>query len=483
MMDSHVKSLKEQLDALSKIVTDDDAPDEIRDFFRQHFHLPGNPFPPSGIADATEENPPLTPEIAEQVLDFILRSYKSGQSDSMIVSGEYGTGKTHTLRFIEHVVNSLMNKGDRRARAIYIERPRIEVHELNRTILRSLGHDTVRKYIWVAIHGVLLKEITSQSQNFKQLKRNLSTKTNKGPRQRVSADAPGLFATEDLPLSALIDTVFSTEALADYRTFLAALEGKGWDREIVRPFLVQCLLQAVGDDATTELPQAFVALLLARDEASFATWETIVSISKTKSLSSLRAPTFLQFLLHVMKLNGIVYVYLLLDEFEEVPQGFLLSPRQRQDYLYTMREVFDKVRRGLGVVMAIVPGALVSLNELAPPFADRNPRKVDLPPIQIDEAVKVVQSYFDRERKNSDFKHIRKGDLKPLNRELLSYVLDNLPPSAPRTPRSLIQFLHRLLDHAAQYKVEDITPEITQSLLAEFGVAKSGQSPSLKKRR
>src|ERR1700750_1060796 len=153
-------------DRLSKLVVGDEITDEVHEFFKDTFKLPGNPFPPSGIADATEENPPLRPETASEIVNFIERSYRDQKFHSMIVTGEYGTGKTHTLRFIEQVVNTYMNIGDQSARAIYVERPRLEANELNRTILRRLGFDTVRKYIWFAIRDVILQEIKEESVDF-----------------------------------------------------------------------------------------------------------------------------------------------------------------------------------------------------------------------------------------------------------------------------------------------------------------------------
>src|SRR5947199_9872403 len=103
----------------------------------------------------------------------------------MIVTGEYGTGKTHTLRFIEQVVNTYMNAGDRSARAIYVERPRLEANELNRTILRRLGVDTVRKYIWFAIRDALVRDVEADSEAFKRLRRELTVPPQKPGSQRL----------------------------------------------------------------------------------------------------------------------------------------------------------------------------------------------------------------------------------------------------------------------------------------------------------
>jgi hypothetical protein len=469
-------NLKQRYDTLKGLVTGDKTKDEIHTFFRKAFKLPGNPFPPSGIADATEENPPLRPAMEKDILDFIESSYRDRQFHSMIVTGEYGTGKTHTLRFIEQVVNTYMNAGDKSARAIYVERPRLEAHELNRTILRRLGFDTVRKYIWFAVREVMLKEIANEAEAYKNLRQSLIAPSKPG------AGTPRLWKDEDLPVPSSFTDVFREETLGDYRMFLSALEAKGWNREMLRSYLVHCLVVAIGEDISLNLADSFIGLLLARDEKSFSSWESLVSISKPKAGSNLRAPNFLQFLLRIMERNGIVYVYLLLDEFEEVPQGNLLSPRQRQEYLYTVREVFDKIQEGLAVVIAITPGALTALNEIATPLADRNWRTMNLQPLELEDAIKLVQFYFDRERERSSLKRVRFGDVKPLSKDILSHVLSNLPANVQKTPRNLIQFLHRLFDYAAQTNTEVIDKELVEQLMKEFSAMKPSQSP-LRKRK
>jgi hypothetical protein len=470
------RKLEDRLETLSGLVAGDKTADEVHKAFKKNFNLAGNPFPPSGIADATEENPPLRAGVAKSVLDFIERSYRDRLLHSLIVVGDYGTGKTHTLRFIEWVVNSYMNVGDQSARAIYVERPRLEANELNRTILRRLGFDTVRKYVWFAVREVLIEEMSTEAETFKALRRSLTIPPKK-------ATAPRLWKDEDLPVPGGFTEAFSDEALDDYRIFFQTLEKNGWGRELVRHYLVHCLATAIGEDISLDLADPFIALLLARDEKSFSSWESLVSISKPKSGSPLRAPSFLEFLLRIMQLNGIIYVYLLLDEFEEVPQGSLLSPRQRQEYLYTVREVFDKIHDGLAVVFAMVPGALTALSANAVPLADRNADMINLEQIDVDDAIKLVQFYFDRERaRSSSIKHVKSGDIKPLNKNLLRYVLENLPANVQKTPRNLIQFLHRLFDYAARNNIKAFSEELVGKLIADFSATKPSQ-PQLSRRR
>jgi hypothetical protein len=479
MPDNTGDNISEQLDELDQLVLNGQAPDETRNFFRQHLNLPGNPFPPSGIADVSSINPPLRSATFSEILDFIRDGYRIRRSQFLVIRGDYGTGKTHILRFIEHIVNTRMNRGDHAARAIYVERPRIEAQELNRTILRSLGHDTIRKYVWFSIHTILLQDVQNSAARLQTLKQQLTALAGGGKKKGVPSPTGGLFSDATLHLPAL-DDVFKPETIADYRTFLARLERNGWSREDVRPYLTEVLLEALGDASFVELAQAFVALLISSDEARFSSWETLLGITNLKTVSSLRAPTFLQVLLRIMELNGIVYVYLLLDEFEEVSQGAFLSMRQRQDYLYTVREVLDKIQNGLSLVMAISPGGWDALVAEATPLADRNSRRVSLELLDVGDAVKLVQFYLDQERDDSEFKS---GDLWPLSQELIAFVLDKFPVGVERTPRNVIQFFHRFLDYAAKKQITSLSQEVASTLLQEFGAVKSVRSGTSKRRR
>ncbi|RYX84237.1 hypothetical protein EON83_11115 [bacterium] len=459
--------LQQRLEALSQLVSGELQEDAQAGFWAK-FGLSGNPFPPSGIADASEENPPLRDDVTKSILRFIIQSYKSRSTQSLILRGDYGTGKTHTLRFIEHTVNSLMGLGDQTARAIYVERPRIEAHELNRTILKSLGLDTVRKYIWFAIKGQIAQEIANDSERFQELKTSLTT-----PKRPLKSAVPPPMLIQDVPqtMSASLSQVFDVTKLEDHRHFLLRFDSAKWNRELLRPFIIQCLLTVVGENFSSELAGIFVALLLSRDESTFTSWENLTGLIRSKATASLRAPEFLDFLVKILNINGIAYLYLLLDEFEEVPQGFLLTPRQRQDYLYTMREVFDRIREGVAIVMAITPSAFDVLNELATPFADRQSNIVDLDAISVQDAVRLAEFFLSRKREGEALE----SNIYPLSEELLEYTIENFPTNAQRTPRSLIQFLYQLFEHAENENVAEIGELVVKDVLDQFSASKITQ--------
>lgn len=461
-MDSYQKEI------LSGLLSGDTSHVDAQDFWAQ-YDLGGNPFPPSGIAATDGYNPPLDYAIAKKIINFINNGYYSKQRQFLVIKGDYGTGKTHTLRFIERAVNHYLFKGDHTARAIYVERPRIEAHELNRAILRSVGYDTVRKYTWFAIREILANEIQEPTEQFDGLRNKLTA-----PKSRTQQKSQsGLFDPRYLATLTPFDKVFNVENIQDYRIFLQSLETNGWNREEVRYYLEYLLHIAVGVDKPA-LEKAFVALLLAPDEATFTSWENLASISDPKILKSLRAPDFLEFLLKMLEINGIVYVYLLIDEFEEVSQGHLLSAKQRQDYLYTIREVLNRIYNGLSIVIAISPGGWDAISKVATPLADVSGQPLELGPINTDEAIRLVRYYYSTSRRDE-----KNNSIEPLDHAIIEYILNNFPRGIQLTPRNLIQFLYTLFDYLAEHRVTKLTEILVNQLLAQFGSSKSTRSSRL----
>ena len=467
MPEDVIQQLENQLEHL---VTDGVASPEVA-FLEEHYSLPFNPFAPNGIADASGDNPPLRSDDYRAVLDFIIKGYKTKQRQMMVLKGDYGTGKTHILRYVEQMVNQRMSWGGHAARAVYVERPRIEAHELNRNILRSLGYDTVKKYIWFVIRHALIRDMEEGAEVFTKIRNSLLAVT--ASKGKVSGTR-SLWDENDPSLSSLFGNLFEPDTLRDHRTFFDSLRAKGFRREDLRPYFVDLLLNATGYNDDFDLGQIFVALLLASDEAKFTSWEALTNFTGVKAASVPTPAMFLQFLLQVMALNGIVYVYLLLDEFEEVPQGQLLTARQRQDYLYTVREVLNKIPSGLSIIIGISPAGWDALARLATPLADASDNVIELKPVSVGDAITLARFYFRRVRHGTEFEPI--VDTLPLSQDVIAHIHAHFPKSAQPTTRNWIQFYHLVLDRVVEREMTTVTLQDVDSLLAEFGALKAGSA-------
>jgi hypothetical protein len=197
-------------------------------WLRQHFELPYNPFPPSGISPDIPEGPPLKDEqgrdIAPIVGGFIVSAYRDrAPRQGLVIVGTYGTGKTHLLRLIHNQINERLGSGEEKALSIYVQRPRVEVQDLNREILRGLGEDTVRKMLWYCIRKEVGEDITTQSPVLMELRDELI-----GPLFGYQAKK----GHDESPFA----HVFQVDNLEDYRTFFRMYDAQGWPREKLRDY-------------------------------------------------------------------------------------------------------------------------------------------------------------------------------------------------------------------------------------------------------
>jgi len=430
-------------------------------WLRQHFKLPYNPFPPSGISPDAPEGPPLKDEqgqeIGPQVGRFIMSAYRDRAStQGLVIIGAYGTGKSHLLRLIHNQINEWLGSGDEKALSIYVQRPRVEAQDVNREILRSLGEDTIRKMLWYCMQREIAKDSENQSEALAKL--------------RVELEGP-IFAPKERESSNRVARIFAIDNLQDYRKFLGAYDAHGWPRERLRDYFTELFTRSLETQSPLEVIEAYVALLLAPDEKSRATWESLLALGKRRKVPLMAAPEFLQDLLSLTRINGYVYTFLLVDEFEEVPSGYLLTRRQKANYMYTLMEMLNKVQVGLGLVLAITPEAWEALTSQAPPLQDRLPTVIHLGTLNADSIGRLMRFYLGRARQDADLE--ADDPLFPFSERLIDEIANKMPA---RTPRSVLQFTYQVISHCVVHDITTITSETTQTVLGNFLAMKAGET-------
>jgi hypothetical protein len=432
-------------------------------WLREHLRLPHNPFPPSGISPAAPDAPPLKDEqgreIAPRIGEFIKSAYRDRDfARGLVIIGSYGTGKSHLLRLMHHQINERLGSGDEKALSIYVDRPRLEAQDLNRAILKSLGEDTVRKMLWYCIRSQMALDINTQSEGLKNLQREL-----RGP--IFAQDAQ--HSNDRVP-----DPAFRTDNLGDYREFLAAFDAQGWTRQQLHNYFVGLYQRSLDPLSPLEVIDAFVALLLAQDQRARETWESLLALGKKRKVPLMGAPEFLEDLLKMARANGYPYAFLLIDEFEEVPAGYLLTKRQKADYMYTLMEMLNRVQAGLALVLAITSEAWGRLTSEAPPLSDRLPTVIRLGGLDIESLGRLYTFYLQRAREDARIE--APEPLFPLSEALLSRVAEGLPEP---TPRDALQFAYQLVSHCATNRVEALSVKVVDEALANFRAMKAGDSP------
>ena len=130
---------------------------------QKKFKLKFNPFPKSGIAIINDSDnivsklAPIDDEIKTKIVRYITDALYSKQRDShgltndkyvsLIVRGEYGSGKTQTLMYIKYLFNNIKNSSIK-PYVVYVDNPGQKLSELIGGIVAQIGVENFKKYIW-----------------------------------------------------------------------------------------------------------------------------------------------------------------------------------------------------------------------------------------------------------------------------------------------------------------------------------------------
>ena len=108
------------------------------------FGLEFNPFEPSAAGPPLKGSLSPPTDIAEET-HKILDAHQTGDgtTKALIVTGEYGTGKTCLLRWLHTDV--LPN---RRIKSFYFDNPGVQFYDLANALLRTIGRKDFAKFIW-----------------------------------------------------------------------------------------------------------------------------------------------------------------------------------------------------------------------------------------------------------------------------------------------------------------------------------------------
>jgi P-loop Domain of unknown function (DUF2791) len=317
------------------------------------YYLLGDPFPAFTI---TEEAPKLFVDrvtLMHDIQRYILDLHSSGDSDAFLILGDYGTGKTHILKFLKHQINSsLANLENDRALAIYV-RPGGSMLDFLANFVSSLGLDfltvTVKDYI-----------------------DNLGASPT-----RTAAKAP-------VPLFG--DTSFLKKGLQSRVDFVRAHAGN-------------VLLQAVGSSDLLSVIAAFYD-----PKSRIAAWSWLRGMPITaqdRKEMQIAATIKEEGVLPI--LNGLIQflhasryktIFILFDELEEVAE--LSDEAHRYVYLSRLRQLIDDNHRGMGIIFTVTDAGWDQIRAASEPLVRRieQERQHVLEPFDVDTAKRLVENYL-----------------------------------------------------------------------------------------
>ena len=106
-------------------------------------------------------------ELNDQLLSILRRSFRTGNPPKLVLYGDWGVGKTHTMRHVQHVIET--RGDDFPATVVFVELPDVATKSTfqvaHAALLDALGIDRARTWViqYQAIHGADAREMIQEA--------------------------------------------------------------------------------------------------------------------------------------------------------------------------------------------------------------------------------------------------------------------------------------------------------------------------------
>lgn len=401
---------------------------------KERYGLEYNPFPRSGIAIISESDKiveklmPVDEEALNTIFNFISDALFAHQGQpetpdkymSMIVRGEYGSGKTQTLMYIRYLLKNLKNEAVK-PYVVYIDNPGQKLAELIGGVVSQIGVENFRKYLWNIFMDYLDKH--------QDVKQSLISTTSITP-------SLSLFGDDDLipSLSAniqnykeLVDAITIGKSITEKKQLLQSLKGhmiNSYTEETESPVVATYFYDVVSD--TIGIPKS---------------WDMLTSGS-VKELDK-REVNILKAIVNIVcKQLGYTDFFILIDEFEEITAE-RLKRTDIDNYLRNLRLLIDREKNWCSV-FAMTGKALDIIESYSPPLAGRiKGNIVELKPLNEESFKQVVKNYLAVARVDE-----KSDSLEPFDESALYEMLQVKNTQLKGSPRFLLKMCYQLLQRA-----------------------------------
>ena len=403
---------------------------------KERFGLEYNPFPRSGIAiinendKITERLMPIDNEVIELIINFIKDSVYNSKSQgdtpdkymSMIVRGEYGSGKTQTLMFIRYLLANLQNESVR-PYVVYIDNPGQKLSELIGGIVSQIGVENFRKYLWSIFIGYLDRHA--------DIKQSLVEPSHFIQEVDLFCDS-----MPEMPLEA---------NLQNYKEFVETLTARAKNPaerkqllQALKGYMITCYTEESGTPVVANYFYDVVSETIGVSKS----WDMLVT-GNVKELDKREVSILSAIVNIVCKQLGYTDFFILVDEFEEITAE-RLKRTDIDNYLRNLRLLIDREKNWCSV-FAMTGKALDIIESYSPPLAGRiKGSVVDLKPLDVNGLTRMIQNYLSLARDEE-----QEPSIEPFDESGLEEMLQVKIPQLKGSPRFLLKLCYQLLQRAA----------------------------------
>ncbi|OVE82972.1 BREX system ATP-binding domain-containing protein [Natronolimnobius baerhuensis] len=367
-----------------------------------HFDLDSNPFPYSPVPS---ENPEIycgQDHATAAISSTVSATLSTGKSKHLVVTGKYGNGKSHTLKYTRSL---LRDQGD--VVVGYVAQPGDGFLDIYHEFMYDLGFSRVQEIAYEFL-ATVARDVTDTNP--------------------VGANGmQSLIDDGDVLLSELIPT--AVKRLSDVTQFAD---------------FARAIVHMVYEDTNLYAWQWLTGEGIRYEQRK----EMEIHTALDDDTMGVRAFTAMKNLLLEL---GYTAVFVFVDEFESISR---LSSKDEQATLNSIRHLMDQNSMGLCMLFGCAPEVWQDVMSEYHAFSERIGQEVALRPLTDDHLYALIEQYLDRERTGAG----KQSEIHPFTEEALDLILQRSQGNI----RQVLSVCSRLLDTAAVEQKERISGEFVQ---------------------
>lgn len=422
--------------AVQDILNQIKSVDSIPSILQRNYSLKYNPFPKSGIAIIDEADEvvgmlgPIDDQVTNTIVDYIKDALSasvapgSGKEKylSLIIRGDYGSGKTQTLMYIKYLLKNLATE-NYRPYVVYVDNPGQRLSELIGGIVSQIGIESFRKHLW-SVYLSFLEENAGEKELLKTAAKSMQE--------------PSLFSSG----------VTLTFSVSNYKEFIDQTEAglSAIDRKTFKQRLKDSLLRCFSNYSESQAVASYFYDIVSDTIGVSKAWDSLIS-GGVKELDK-REVNILRAVVDIVREQmGYTDFVILIDEFEEITAE-RLKKQDIDNYLRNLRLLIDREKNWCSV-FAMTGQALQLIDSFSPPLASRiKDRVIDLKPLDATSLKRIVANYLALAREEN----YKEDAISPFTDSGLNSLLEVKNPKLKGSPRFLLKACYLLLQRASEIK-------------------------------
>ena len=369
--------------------------DEQQDY--SQYDLNANPFPYSPVPAEDPEIYCGQQHVSDKISSTVSSMLSTGKSKHLVVTGKYGNGKSHTLKYTRSLL-----RGRDDVVVGYVAQPGEGFLDIYHEFVYDLGFNRLQELAYEFLVSVA-RDVTDTN-------------------PIGASGMESLIDEGDVLLSEIVPEAI--RRLSDVTKFAD---------------FARAIIHMVYEDTNLYAWQWLTAEGIRYEQRK----EMEIHSALDDDTMGVRAFTALK---NVLLELGYTGIFVFVDEFESIAR---LSPKDEQATLNSIRHLMDQNSTGLCMLFGCAPEVWQDVMSEYHAFSERIGEEVALKPLTSENLYELVRDYLDQERVSS----AENEGIEPFSEEALDLILQ----TSQGNIRQVLSMCSRILDDAAESKKNKIT--------------------------